>query len=187
MGTKRIPRYRCKTCPFRAVHLNPASKRVQGAYLKYGMNYCTAGKKAHIFKPNDPKVYPPSWCPRLKRPAEYRVYAFKDTNAWFLNYSFKYMGESLTPSGSAYAVRVQGHTSLTAREFQDATKNAFVEDILGIRVSEDEIIEIDDGLQPSFFLNTQKGMKVLDYFDREAAWKNKYMTHRTPETGCCET
>ena len=169
-----IHRYRCLDCPHRAIYLGSVPKKVPGAYLSFGTAYCKAGKKIRAFKRKDPKVYPPSWCPKLKEPAEYRVYAFKDTNTWYLRQLFRETGDSYSPIGSDYAVRAEGHTDLTARSFLEDTESQYPSDVLGIRVHEDEVVEIDDGLKPYFFHITAGGVEVLAYFRSEAAQKNRY-------------
>ena len=59
-----------------------------------------AGKRAREMKKQDPKVYPPSWCPKRKDPIELRLYAYKDTNVWYCRYKMKQQGLKITPGGT---------------------------------------------------------------------------------------
>ena len=109
------------------------------------------GKKTRGFKPRDPKIYPPSWCPKLKCPVEYRIYAYKDVNAWYLHRLLQAKGLLNTPNGHEFAVRSDGHTALSARNFWKEVKFKSASEVLGVPIYDDEVIEIDDGLRPCFF------------------------------------
>ena len=53
------------------------------------------------------------------------------------------------------------------------TEQKLVDDILGFPVSNNEVIEIDDGLKPYFFVVHEYGVELLAYFDWDCARKNK--------------
>ena len=83
--SKSISRPRCIDCEFRYTHLDAKPQMLGGTLLQFGNTYCKAKKKVRMFRPRDSKIFVPSWCPRLKVPAEFRVYAYKDVNTWYLN------------------------------------------------------------------------------------------------------
>ena len=168
-----IHKPRCATCPYYEIHSEPVPRKVRGAFLQVGCRYCSGGKKIRVFKRSDPKVYVPSWCPRRKEPAEMRIYCYKDTNAWFLNFLLEQDGVRRFPSGHEYAVRHKCSTELTAKGFYELTEQKLVDDILGFPVSNNEVIEIDDGLRPYCFVVHEYGVELLAYFDRDSARKNK--------------
>lgn len=173
MKIKPISKPRCSECPCYGYHSDPVPKKIAGAYLKVGSRYCTGGKRARVFKPSDPKRAVPSWCPRRKAPAELRVYCFKDITAWHFNYLYEKRGNVNIPSAFEYAVRHESSTGLTAKEFYDLTQQKLLKDILGFRVSTNEILEIDDGLKPYFFLIRENGIEILYFFDGKRARQNK--------------
>lgn len=180
MKAEKVLRFRCKTCPYRATYLERTPKKVPGAFLEFGTEYCKGGKKIRVFKRSDPKVYPPSWCPKQKVPAEYRVYAYKDMNTWYLHRLLRTKSDTYSPSDFDYALRAEGHTDMTARDFYEAMESQYPSDILGINVHEDEVVEIDDGLKPYFFHITAAGAKILMLFRRDIALKNRYEGEDNP-------
>ena len=173
MAKISIHKPRCLSCEYYGVHNESVPKKVAGAFLRVGCRYCSGGKKIRVFKRSDPKVYIPSWCPRRKEPAEMRIYCYKDANAWYLNFLFEQDGARRFPSGHNYAVRHECSTVLTAKGFYELTEQQLISDILGFSVWTNEVIEIDDGLKPYFFLVHEYGIEVLAYFDRDMARKNK--------------
>jgi len=132
------------------------------------------GKRPREMKKRDPKVYPPSWCPKRKEPAELRLYAYKDANIWYYRELMKRQGLEITPRGSEYALKREGHISMTAAEFQREVKGRFLSDILGFLPMTGEVIEINDGLKPWFFLVKERGVALLTHFDRDTALRNPY-------------
>ncbi len=144
------------------------------AFLRFGDRYCTGGKRARRFRPGDPKVYPPSWCPRHKDPVEYRIYAYKDSRTWFLHRWLHAGGVPNTPSGAAFALRAEGYLDCNAAGFQHEVEQRSSSDILGVPVCSGEVIEIDDGLKPYFFHVTENGVHVLPFFNSGAARQNQY-------------
>lgn len=174
MKKTTIRRFQCVDCTCHKVQTGAESVKVSGRFLRIGDRYCTGGKRARRFRPGDPKVYPPSWCPRQKDPVEYRIYAFKDSDAWFLHYCLQTRGIDEAPSGFAYALRAEGYVDYDASGFLRETEWRTPSDVLGVPVSREEVIEIDDGLKPYFFHVTQKGVRVLSFFNTEAARQNQY-------------
>ena len=174
MAKGKISRFYCRDCPDCFTYRESVPKKVPGAFLKFGVRYCRGGKKTREFKPRDPKVYPPSWCPKLKSPAEYRIYAYKDTTAWFTHHLMQARGLSDSPCGYEFAVRVEGHTALSAHGFWKEVEYKSASEVLGVPVHSGEVIEIDDGLRPYFFHVEDWDVKVLTYFQRDKARENQY-------------
>lgn len=138
-----------------------------------GSRYCSGGKRVRVFKSSDPKVYIPSWCPLRKEPSELRVYCYKDNNTWFLRQLLEQDGVHSSPSGYECAVRYEGSTALTARDFYEQIQGQAIDDVLGFHVKTGEVIEIDDGLVPYYFHVCKCGTDVFTYFDRDRARKHK--------------
>lgn len=166
-----VSRYRCSTCPHSLTYMEAVSRKENGVMLQFGKRYCTGGKRYRKFKSSDPKAYPPAWCPKLKHPAEFRVYAFKNTDAWYFH---TLLGKEGTPSSFDCAVRISGTTELTAREFYELADEKGACELLGLDVYYHEIVEIDDGLKPHFFHLRPGGLEVLPYWNAESARRNKY-------------
>ena len=124
-----------------------------------------------MFKKKDPKIYPPNWCPKLKKPCEFRVYDFKDANTWYLHTLLK---RKSPPDGYQYAVRLSGTVNLTPSAFFSMAKRKGASELLGVMVKIGEIVEIDDGLTSNCFYLTLNGVKYLPYWDTARARKNEY-------------
>ena len=147
MGAKGIQRFRCSRCPHRLTYLKGEPRQEGYIVLQFGQQYCTAGKKYRMFKKKDPKIYPPNWCPKLKKPCEFRVYDFKDANTWYLHTLLK---RKSPPDGYQYAVRLSGTVNLTPSAFFSMAKR-----------------------KGAFYL-TLNGVKYLPYWDTARARKNEY-------------
>lgn len=174
MPTKKITRFRCAECPFRFTYREAVPKKVPGAFLKSGGVYCKGGKKVRGFKKKDPKVYPPSWCPRQKSPVEYSIYTYKDSNAWLLYHLLQADGAAYSPCGFEFALRTEGQIDFSAGAFQDEIERRSPSDVLGVPECCGEVIEIDDGLKPYFFHVTEMCVKPLYSFNKDAARENQY-------------
>lgn len=183
MAREKIRCFRCSECSDCFTYEETVPKKVPGAFLEFGKRYCQGDKRIRGFKPRDPKVYPPSWCPKLKSPAEYRVYAYKDANAWYLHCLLRTQGLLNTPSGHEFAVRADGHTALSARDFWKEVKFKSASEVLGVPIRNDEVIEIDDGLRPHFFHVEDGEVKVLSRFQCDRARENQYVKRAMPEEG----
>ena len=133
-----------------------------------------AGKRAREMQKRDPKVYPPSWCQKRIDHIELRLYAYKDANVWYFRDMLKRQGLEITPRGSEYALKHEGYINMTAAEFQRDAKVRSLSSILGFLPMANEIIEIDDGLKPWFFLVKEQRVTLLTHFDRDAALQNQY-------------
>ncbi len=174
MSNGKIHRFRCADCPDNFTYMGPAPSESDGTHLIFGSRYCKGCKKARRFRPSDPKVYPPSWCPRRKRPAEYRVYSYMNATVRYYRDLLKRNGTPMSPSGFEYAPRVKGTIDMEPATFQKALKAQSLSKIIGITVYADDVIEIDDGLRPCFFHIIDKKVEVLLRFNKEAALKNLY-------------
>ena len=69
-------------------------------------------------------------------------------------------------------MRHECSTELTAKGFYESTEHKLISDVLGFPVQVNEVIEIDDGLRPYFFVD-EYGVELLAYFNRDCARKNK--------------
>ncbi len=180
MAEYKIRKFRCVDCADRFTCLDKTPKRVAGVALKYGRQYCRGGKKPRMFRPGDPKVYPPAWCPKRKSAAEYRIYSYMNAAARYFRDLLKEAGSPFSPSGYEYALRAKGNTGMTPAAFQKALKGQSPSELLGIPVYTDDVIEIDDGLRSYFFFVTDKKAKVIRHFDKEASLKNHYKGTAVP-------
>ena len=171
MSTKSVQKFRCSRCPHRLTYLTREPRREGGVTLQFGQQYCTAGKRYRIFGKKDPKVYPPSWCPKLKTPCEFRIYDFKDADTWYLHNLLK---RDAPPDGRQCAVRLSGTVDLTPSAFFSMLKGKTASELLSTVVKPGEIVEIDDGLSSSCFYLTLNGAKYLPYWDAARAQKNEY-------------
>lgn len=89
-------------------------------------------------------------------------------------------GYDFFPSETDYALRYEGTIELTASQFQQELHEHSVNEVLGINVRTDEIVEIDDGLMPYyFFFSAKRIMPHVIYFRGEKARENKL--ERPPE------
>ena len=174
MSEKKIRRFRCDECSDYLLCTKTVSQPVKGVILHFGGRYCMAGKRTREMKKRDPKVYPPSWCPKRKDRIELRLYAYKDTNVWYFRDMMTRQGLEITPRGSEYALKHEGYINMTAAEFQRKARERLLSPVLGFSPMTDEVIEIDDGLKPWFFLVKGQGVTLLAHFDRDAALQNQY-------------
>lgn len=181
MAREKICRFRCSDCADCFIYEETDLKKVSGAVLKFGERYCRGGQRIRKFKRGDPKVYPPSWCPKLISPAQYRVYAYQNADAWYLHRLLRAQGLLNTPRGHEFAVRTDGQTTLSARDFWKEVEFKSASEVLGIPIHDDEVIEIDDGLRPCFFHVEDGAVKVLFCFQSDKARKNQYVERTAPK------
>jgi len=181
MAKSVIRRFMCIECPYHKTHNSFEPIKIDGRSFNCGDQYCIGGKKAKRFRPSDPKVYPPTWCPRRKSPIEYRVYAYKDRRKLLMHQWYESEGLIDTPYGSQFFLRTEGNTNYNASAFQKEIEHRHPSDILGIPIHDCEVIEIDDGLEPYYFHVTKKGIQVLFRFNANEAKQNKYQEN-TPES-----
>jgi hypothetical protein len=112
-----------------------------------------------MFKPWDPKIYPPSWCPRYNHPAQLKIYCYKNPETAMWRDYFRIKGLAMTQSGPEYALRYQGSSPVSAYEFQDRLKGEPLWQLLGEKAHPYEVIEIDDGIVPHFFYVTENSVE----------------------------
>ena len=159
-----VREYLCNHCPHN--HYNgDNAKRVSGVYLPPGSRYCSGGQKPIRFGKRDPKQRVPAWCPLYLSPRTLRVYC---------RCSFYIYPKTQKPSDRIYLpidyeIRYSGKTDLTARELLRRSKTEYLHQLLEIPVSEDEIIEVDDGLAPYFFVVGKNGQITSIIFDGKRA------------------
>lgn len=127
--------------------------------------YCIAGKRARRFHGSDPKRKPPTWCPRRKSPCELRVYGFISEKEKLMHSFLAREGDdAMNPPERRYGLRYEGVIDLTPKEFWRRWNVSGDEIALPVDVRLYEVVEIDDGLKPVYFYNSQKGYRVDSYF-----------------------
>ena len=163
-----IHEYLCSQCPHNHYHAGP-TKRVSGIALQSGTRYCDAGKRPLKFGKSDPKQHVPTWCPLYLSPRILRIY--QQCSFWALIRKQKASDKLYVASD--YSVRYSGVTDLTARTLFQKSKTESLYQVLGMSVTEDEIIEINDGLKPNYFAVCKNGRISSIHFDGARARMNK--------------
>lgn len=168
----KVQRPRCDGCENISYYSEQLPKTLYGTTLSFGQRYCTFGKKVHKFHGNDPKAIVPDWCPKRKLPVELRIYSFNDIKSRFTYEMFASDERHfITPLAYRYAVRYSGFSRLDAYEFLKRHKTASISKLYGLTLYDGEILEIDDGLMPYFFLR-YNAMLFSVPFDRVRAQEN---------------
>lgn len=163
----------CSECKSHLHYMEPMPVKQKGVTMHFGERFCLGGKKPRRFGRSDPKIYVPSWCPKRKVPSELRIYGFKSTEAWMMHHDMcQHLGKAIAPSAFRYAVVFELHTPLTPREFAKRCNEESDAETLGVAVHRYYVVEIDDGIKPTFFYKTDKGYELLALFDAETARKN---------------
>lgn len=176
----KIYKPRCSGCSCLLQYSKPVPKKVKGAFLRCGERYCTGGKNTRAFKKSDPRVYLPSWCPRLLSPAILRIYCYKDSMTEYLQMMLRADGMADHAFAHNYAVRHECRTTLSASALGELMGNQSLAGTLGMPVLLHEIVEIDDGIKPYSFYVLDLARVVCISFDGEAARKN-VLECRPPE------
>lgn len=164
----------CLGCPHNLYYKDRVPTKQLGVMMHAGERFCTYEKRARKFKGRDPKMYVPSWCPRRKNPCEVRIYTLKSISDQLLHYHLSQdLGGSFSPHAHRYALRAQTHTQLTPKEFWERCCTESSEDLLDTSVHNYEVVEIDDGLAPTYFYKTEWSYTIASYFKAEIAKGNK--------------
>lgn len=171
MAKQNTVLFRCASCPHLLTYLEPVSRREHGVNLQFGQSYCTARQKYHKLKKKESKSYPPDWCPKKKLPSEFRIYAFKDERSRCMHSMFS---EGPIPSAFRCAVRLEGRVALSPAAFLSSLDNMSAAQLLGVKVHNGEIIEIDDGLKSCCFYLGHGAAQYLPYWDSSKARQNVY-------------
>ena len=172
-GPRKPACYECQH-DFRYTDVIPMKR--QGVMMHMNERFCLGGKKARLFKKRDPVFDVPGWCPRRKDPCELRLYGFKSSSEELLHYELcQSIGTEMSPNESECALLHKGFTTLSPCDFWERCKTMPnpVEGILERTIEKYQVLEIDDGLKPVFFLKTGRGFKLLYSFNAEIARKNK--------------
>ena len=122
--------------------------------------YCmkSNNKKGKRFKSSDPVTKPPRWCPRRLSPPICRIYIFKDeSSAFFEMERLHKFDTKKNVSWSAlehrYKLRSERPIGMNAKQFFAAVPQETVEMVLDdLTLEYGNIIEIDDGLRPYYFI-----------------------------------
>lgn len=163
----------CSECKSHFHYMEPFSVKQKGVMMRFGDRFCMGGKKPRRFGRGDPKLHVPTWCPKRKDPCELRVYGFKNTDEWMMHDCLcASLGRDILPEGRRYAVMFELHTKLSPREFAERCNDEPDAETLGVAVHRHYVVEIDDGIKPTFFYKTENGYQLLAMFDAVTARKN---------------
>ena len=171
-GTLRRPS--CAGCPY-DLHFGEAIPKKQfGVMMHCGEHFCTGGKRARRFKRSDPKIAAPQWCPKRKSPCEVRSYSLKSIRdrQMFLCLSAD-PNDPLYISEYRYALASSTRIELTPQEFWSRCQNEPGTELLDVDIPLYSVVEIDDGLAPSFFYRTVEGFRIVSHFNTAKAMKNR--------------
>ena len=171
-GTLRHPS--CAGCPY-DLHFGEAIPKKQfGVMMHCGEHFCTGGKRARRFKRSDPKIAAPQWCPKRKSPCEVRSYSLKSIRdrQMFLCLSAD-PNDPLYISEYRYALASSTKIELTPQEFWSRCQNEPGTELLDVDIPLYSVVEIDDGLAPSFFYRTVEGFRIASHFNTAKAMKNR--------------
>lgn len=163
----------CSGCPHDLYYSGSIPQKQFGVMMHCGEHFCTGGKRARRFKKSDPKIHVPAWCPKRKTPCEVRIYGPKSVQDWLLQCAFHDDGIS-DPSAHRYAMRTQGTTELSSYEFWKRCEEEPVAEWFPFKLKQFEVLEIDDGLNPTYFYYVDGDFVSVCLFDGETARKNVY-------------
>ncbi len=129
---------------------------------------CTGGKwkkRGRRFRASDPQYKAPKWCPKRLPVSICRVYGFADEMSREIESAFillhRQRQSPYSPSAFHYKLRAEIPVGMSAKAFYEATQERALEDLLpGQNVEYGEVLEIDDGLKPYFFVRTNS-MTIL--------------------------
>lgn len=174
MAKAKIRQPQCVHCEHRFTHMGNYLQRRNGVMMHPGETFCLGAKKARRFRPRDPKIYVPSWCPIKKSPHELRIYGFKSQNDRFMHDMLCHsLNQKLSPEARRYAVECELTTELSAAEFWKRCDLEPWDELLPAAVHLHQVVEIDDGIQPVCFHRTEYGYEYASFFDTAVARKNK--------------
>ena len=153
---QKVLRPRCIDCEFRFASFGD-KQCPEGIVLEFGKQYCSYGKTYREFRKKDPKVYPPNWCPRMKTPTEFRIYDFKDVEAWFI---YRMSRNNTAPPSYRCAVRIDGTTRLSPVNFFREALTSDVSTLLGVKSTVERSLKLTmDFLHIASIINNE----VLKY------------------------
>lgn len=168
-----LRRPNCYACPSKLHYAESIPKKQFGVMMHMGDTFCVHQKKAHHFKVRELNSVP-AWCPKSKSPRELRVYALKDTQAWFMHQQLcAALGRDISPESHRYALLYELHTELTAKDFWTQCPQHTASNLIGVAVHRYDVVEIDDGLKPVFFYKTADGYDIAPFFTADVARKNR--------------
>ncbi len=163
----------CADCSHLICHPGSIQKKFRGTLLQPGCRYCAGGKKLRRFAAKDPKCHAPRWCPLRKDPPVLRIYCYKDSGTALLRFMMETRGIQTSPSAHSYALRFEGPSPATAREFARRLENQPDYQILNQKLQAGEVIEIDDGILPNCFWKKDLFSLVPIRFDGKRARENR--------------
>ena len=166
--------YTCRNCPERYYHAIPAPKKSKELMMQFGESYCTLPKRARHLKDHDLSRRAPEWCPKRKVPNTLRIYYYRSPETYMLdNVLHQVFAFTPLPTASRYAVAYEGTTKHSPREFWLKLLTQKDAELLGRSVKVKSVVEIDNGLDPCFFIKTEEGYTRCWIFDAERARANR--------------
>lgn len=161
----------CHNCPSHFRYEGNFAIKKSGLTMHPGERFCTFQKKVRRFQKRDPVVRVPSWCPKRLEKRKLRIYGFKDAESWLLHERLCHdLGKDLSPEGRHYIVEQEMDTELTAKEFWERSLSETDAALLdGVTLTQYQVLEIDDGLQPAYFYKTGHGYAYEPFFNAKAA------------------
>ncbi len=126
---------------------------------------CMGGKwkrRGRRFRASDPQYKVPKWCPKRLPVSVCRIYGFADEMSRAMETTaILLQKDTYSPLPFHYKLRAEVPLGLSAKAFYQATQEQTLEDILpGQQVECGEVLEIDDGLKPYYFVR-MNSMTVL--------------------------
>lgn len=147
----------CKTCPY--------YRESYKEHLDRPVFYCTGKGKNRMRRigKKDRASSPPEWCPRYITPPKLRVYAIREDymTLYILDrLDAQEKNRKIYPAEFRYELRMETESPVSAYHLYHDVRDtqtmqsvylADVSQMLGTEVRSDEVLEIDDGINPVFF------------------------------------
>ena len=165
-------RTNCETCPYQL--------ESHKEYIDYPVYYCIGKgqKNARRLKKKDRGAFPPDWCPRHLEPPKLRIYTPAgrkhavdrfDRHTWY----------SPNPSSLQYTLRMEMDSPVSAYNLYQSVmgllewRSVWLEDfreLVGTEVQDEDVLEVDDGIRPTFFYLDTRMDEVFTMVDFNAQY-----------------
>ena len=122
---------------------------------------CTFGKRPRRFRRKDPTRYVPKWCPKLKAPPEVRVYSLTPQG-----FEYHWLFKPEHPMAHHYYLRYKGLAATTVAQYNKAARpRRDLSEWVGTYVQRNDVVVLDDGINPYAFYHGEKKTIMISYFD----------------------